>query len=277
MKKPNLLLTILIGLSILSCSSDDDDNPQTQISQLTKIEQRSFYNGTLEEKIIINYSNQKPELWSFYDETNQLTFTSEWNYSTNGNLISIKGYLPDGSLSSESNISYDNSNRIIQTIRSEENNTYITSTNFIHNSDNTITSNTDSNGNISSKIFEINNNGIIDKEIENGNVIVSVQYDNLKPISKTSYSTTYNYTYEENGSIPITFQSLFGANPINVVLFQNSLNDSSDSLTTELITEIASTSSTEEYVYTLNDDNFPATRKDYYNGELDDEFDYFYE
>ena len=277
MKKLNLLLTILIGLSILSCSSDDDDNPQTQISQLTKIEQRSFYNGTLEEKIIINYSNQKPELWSFYDETNQLTFMSEWNYSTNGNLISIKGYLPDGSLSSESNISYDNSNRIIQTIRSEENNTYITSTNFIHNSDNTITSNTDSNGNISSKIFEINNNGIIDKEIENGNVIVSVQYDNLKPISKTSYSTTYNYTYEENGSIPITFQSLFGANPINVVLFQNSLNDSSDSLTTELITEIASTSSTEEYVYTLNDDNFPATRKDYYNGELDDEFDYFYE
>ena len=62
-----------------------------------------------------------------------------------------------------------------------------------------------------------------------------------------------------------------------MVLFQNSLNDSSDSLTTELITEIASTSSTEEYVYTLNDDNFPATRKDYYNGELDDEFDYFYE
>ena len=53
MKKLNLLLTILIGLSILSCSSDDDDNPQTQISQLTKIEQRSFYNGTLEEKIII--------------------------------------------------------------------------------------------------------------------------------------------------------------------------------------------------------------------------------
>lgn len=278
MKKLNLILITFIGLLlILSCSSDDNDNSQIHTSQLIKIEQRSFYNGTLEEKIIIDYSNLKPELWSFYDETNQLTGTSEWNYSSDGNLISIIGYLPNGNLNSELNISYDNSNRIVQTIRSEDNNNYVTTSNFIHNNDNTITSNTDSNGNLSSKTFEVNSNGIIDKEIVNGNVVVSVQYDNLKPISKTSYSTTYNYTYEQNGSSPIAFQNLFGTNPINVVLFQNSLDDSSDSLTNELITEITSTSSTEEYVYTLNDDNFPLTRKDYYNGELDDEFDYFYE
>lgn len=277
MKKLNLLLTIFIGLSILSCSSDDNDSPQPQTSQLIRVEQRSFYNGALEEKIIMDYKNQKPELWSFYDDANQLTYSTKWNYASNGSLSSIKGYLPNENLDYELNISYDNSNRITQTTRMEENNTYLTTTNFIHNSNNTITSNTNSNGNISTKTFEINSNGIIDKEIVNGNVIVSVQYDNLKPITKTSYSTTSNYTYQDNGSYPLASQSIFGTNPINVVLFQNSLDDSSDSLTIELISGITSDSSTQEYIYTLNDDNFVLTRKDYYNGELDDEIDYFYE
>lgn len=277
MKKLNLLLAIFIGLSILSCSSDDNDIPQSQTTQLVKIEQRSFNNGVLEEKIIIDYDNQKPELWSFYDEANDLTYTSEWNYSSNGFLSSIKGYSSNGTLNSETNITYDNSNRIIQTVSSEENGTYLTTTNFTHNSDNTITSDTNSNGNTSTRTFEINSNGIIDKEIENGNVTGSVQYDNRKPITSTSLSTTYNYTYQENGSLPFTFQSIFGSNPINIVLFQNDLADSVDSLTTELITEISSNSSTEEYVYTLNEDNFPLTRKNYYNGQLEDEFDYTYE
>jgi len=276
MKKLNLLLGILIGLTILSCSSDDNDETDEQ-TQLIRVEQRRFDNGILNEKIIMDYSNQKPELWSFYDDSDQLTYTTEWNYSSNGSLSSIKGYLPDGNLDYELIINYDSSDRIIQTTRSEENNTDTTTTSFIHNSNNTITSTTNSNGNNSTKTFEINNNGIIDKEIVDGNVTVSVQYDNLKPISKTSYSTTYNYTYLGNGTSPFTFQSVFGTNPINVVLFQNSLADSSDSLTTELITEITSDSSTKEYLYTLNEDNFPLTRKDYYNGELEDEIDYTYE
>lgn len=267
-----------MGLAVISCSFDDDtDNSQPQLTQLIQVEQRRFDSGILYEKIVIDYANQKPELWSFYDDSDQLTYTTEWNYSSNGFLSSIKGYLPNGNLDYELNINYDSSNRIIQTIGSEENNTVTTTTNFTHNSDNTITSNTNSNGSTSAKTFEINNNGIIDKEIVNGNVTVFVEYDGLKPISKTSFSTTYNYTYSENGTLPFTLQNVFGTNPINIVLFQNSLNDSSDSLTNELIIDISSSSSTKEYVYTLNEDNFPLTRKDYYNGELKDEFDYTYE
>lgn len=280
MKKQILLLGVLIGLTIFSCSSDDNDGPDEQIpeqTQLVQVVQRRFDNEILDEIIIIDYSNQKPELWSFYDDSDQLTYITEWNYSSNGYLSSIKGYLPNGNLDYELIINYDNSDRIIQTTRSEENSTYITITNFTHNSDNTITSNTNSNGNTSTKTFEINNNGIIYKEIVNGNITVSVQYDNLKPISKTSFSTTYSYNYLGNGINPFTFQNVFDTNPINVILFQNSLADSSDSLTTELITKITSDSSTKEYVYTLNEDNFPLTRKDYYNGELEDEIDYSYE
>jgi hypothetical protein len=277
MKKLFLLLSI--GLLMTSCSSEENEIPVTQTQSLVKIEQRQFdfNSGALTEKIIFEYNNQRPTLASFYDENSQLTYTSEWNYSNNNLLSSIRGYLPNGTLDSETTITYDNSNRIIETKRLEDNSTYLTTTNFTHNSDNTITSETNSNGNISSKTFEINNNGIIDKEIVDGNVIISVQYENLKPISNTSYSTSYNYTYLEVGSFPFSFQSLFGNNTVNVVLFQNNLNNSLESFTTELIKKVESNNTIIEYEYTLNDDNYPLTKKDFYNGKLENEFDYYYE
>jgi|TARA_B110000240_G_scaffold2123_1_gene2486 hypothetical protein len=277
MKK--LILLLSIGLLITSCSSEENEIPEIQTQVLVKIEQRQFdfNNGALTEKIIFEYNNQRPTIALFYDENNQLTYTSEWNYSNNNFLSSIKGYLPSGTLDSETNITYDSSNRIIQTKRSEENSTYLTTTDFTHNSNNTITSNTNSNGNISSKTFEINNIGIIDKEVVNGNVIVSVQYEDLKPISKTSYSTSYNYTYLVSGSFPSSFQSIFGNNTVNVVLFQNSLDNSLESFTTELIKKVESNSTIIEYTYTLNNDNYPLTKKDFYNGKLENEFDYYYE
>jgi len=275
MKKIFLLLSI--GLFIISCSSDEDQIPQTRTPTLVKLEQRQFQDGVLTEKIIFEYSNQRPTIAQFYNGNNQLTYTSEWGYSNNNYLSSIKGYLPNGILSSETNITYDTFNRIIKTERAEENNTYLSTTNFTHNSNNTITSETNSNGSISSKVFEINNDGLIDKEIVNGNLRVSVEYDNLTPISSTSYSTSYNYTYQVNGSLSFSFQSIFGTNPINVVLFQNYLDNSIGSLTTKLVNKITSSSSIREYVYTLNEDGFPLTKKNYHNSELKDEFDYFYE
>lgn len=174
MKKLNLLLGLLIGFMILSCSSEDTENSQTELSQLVQVEQRRFDSGTLYETIVINYSNQKPELWNFYDGLGLLTFYSEWNYNTNGLISSIEGYLPNGNLDSELVVDYDDSQRIIQTTTTEGNGTFTTTTNFTHNSDNTISSSTDSNGNMSNKTFEINSNGIIDKQVVNGNVVVSV-------------------------------------------------------------------------------------------------------
>jgi hypothetical protein len=275
MKKIFLLLSI--GLLLISCSSEENKIPENQISSLIKLEQRQFENGVLTEKNIFEYKNNKPTLASFYDDNNQLTYTSKWNYSNSNYLSSIKGYLPNGTLNSETNITYDNSNRIIKTERIEESGKYLTTTNFTHNSNNTITSETNSNGNTSTKTFEINSNGSISKEIVNGDVSVSVEYDNLSPITLTSSSTIYNYTYQDNGSLPFSFESVFGSNRINVVLFQNYLADSLSSLTTRLVAKITSSSSIKEYVYTLNEDNFPLTKKDFNNGELVNEIYYTYE
>jgi len=132
MKK--ILLLLSIGLLIISCSSDESETPdviipenqiseneipdiqipENQISNLTQTEQRVFEDGALTETIVTEYDDNKLTLSSFYDSDNQLTFTSEWSYDNNY-VSSIKGYLPNGTLSSEQNITYDDSNRIIKT------------------------------------------------------------------------------------------------------------------------------------------------------------------
>ncbi len=291
------LLLFLIGLILFSCNSSPNEEGTNQLSEsdmdivpdepiepeekesliLVQSEQRRFRDGNLFETIIMDYSNKKPEIWSFYNSSNQLTYTTEWSYYENGYLSKIEGHLPDGTLDFELNIDYDTSGRIISTTSSQESGSFVTTTSFTHNEDLTISSRTDFAGNLSFKSFETNENGVVEREIVDGNTVVSVQYDGLDPISKTSFSTTQNYTYSNEGLAPLVFSSLFGPNPVNVVLFQNSLNDSSDSLTGRLISEINSDSSTQEYIYVLNEANFPLTREYYENGSLIDEFDYRYE
>lgn len=277
MKRLNVILGVLIGIIIFSCSSDDDSQVP-QIAQLYKMEQRAYVNGTFEEKIIFDYSNQKLELVTFYNENDDLSFSSDFIYNSQEILIGVNDYSAENSQTRELTIHYDNQNRIIQTDR-----VYLSNpddhllVDFTHNSDNTITSISTAPINIQEHVFEINENGIIDKEIYDGEVVVSVEYNNSNPITVMFYSTTYSYTYLENGVMPLGFQNIFGDNPINVVLFQNSLQDSLNTLATGLVSNITSSLSTEEYVYTLNEDNLPLTRKDYYNGELRYEFDFYYE
>ena len=263
----------------ISCSSDDDNDSEVpQEPQLVQMEQRAYYNGTLEEKIIFDYSNQKLELVTFYNENDVLGGSSDFIYNSQGILIGVNDFSADNSLTRELTISYDGQNRIIQTDRVYLSNPDVhLLVNFIHNSDNTITSMSSGPNNTQEKVFEINSNGIIDKETYEGNVVVSVEYYNSNPITVIFGPATYSYTYLENGVMPLGFQNIFGENPINVVLFQNSLADSAGSLATDLVSNITSGLSTEEYVYTLNEDNLPLTRKDYYNEELANELDFYYE
>jgi len=278
MKKLNLV-KLLAVLLVFNCSSDDNsNNTESQKTRIAKIEQKIFdFNNSslLEERIVIDYSDGKQILWSFYNNNDDLTSTEEWNYSSIGYLISIKSFLADGSPYSEEYIIYDDDNRISQTTYSDTD-SFNKTISFKHNNENTITANIDSNGANSSKVFELNSNGVIHKEIRNGNIIVSVDYNNLNPITKTTSFTTYSYEYLDNGSFPSTC-SIFGTNPANVVLFGNSLSDQSDSLTSELISKITSDSSSKEFIYSLDDNGYPISMQSFYDGNLRNEFKYTYE
>lgn len=280
MKKLNLLLTFFVGLTILSCSSDDDSTTSTQEVQLDRFEQKLYDNEGLNQIYIFDYTNNRPETSSYYNAQNVLIGYSNWEYNSNGLLSEINDFSSDNVLTRNLKIIYDNQNRIINTdmVYSSSPTNHIL-VNFTHNSDNTISSEYSVSGNIENKTFEMNSEGLIDKEIQNGITIVSVLYDGNNPISKTSYSTTHTYSYHETGVYPSDIENFLGnsTNPINYVLFANSLNDASDNLTRKLITKISSSIFTEENVYDLNENNIPLYLKRYQNGELDSEIEYFYE
>lgn len=265
MKKAVVLILTLI---LFSCNSDDSDN-STNVPQLLKMEQLSYDNGVLDERIVFEYNNQKPTKATFFDANNNLTASTNFIYNSNGLLSAIKNYEPNTNLISEMIITYNSQNKItktdrVSTLQPNEH----TTVDFTYNSNNTITSVYTSGSNTQERIFELNSNGIIHKEIFNGNVIISVTYDNLKPITKTSYSETYTYSYHSSGIKPISNQAVFGSYHPNTVLFDNSLDDSSDELTNALITEIVSTNENERSEYILNSNNFPVTRRLYRNDAL---------
>ena len=112
MKKTNLLLLLILTISILSCSSDNDENPQIP-NQTCKISQinynffsgdnvfNSSYNGNLlssltssEEKVEYTYdSNNHLILKEFYEIGNpQVLFKSEFITDTQGNVIEVKHF-----------------------------------------------------------------------------------------------------------------------------------------------------------------------------------------
>ena len=150
---------------------------------------------------------------------------------------------------------------------------------FTHNSDNTIDSEQSFLGYVENRIFEVNAEGLIDKELRDGTITVSVVYDGNSPVSRTVSSEVYSYSYHQTGVFPSNIEGFLGnnTNPINYVLHVNSLNHGSDNFTRKLITEISTSSFTRETVYVLNENNIPLSSKRYKNGALESEIEYFYE
>ena len=195
-------------------------------------------------------------------------------------MSAINDFSTEDVLIRKLEITYDNQDRIINTDQvyssSPTEHKVVT---FTHNSDNTIDSEQSFLGYVENRVFEVNAEGLIDKELEDGAVVVSVVYDGNDPISKTVSSEVYHYSYHQTGVFPSNVEGFLGnnTNPINYVLYANSLRRGSDNFTRKLITEISSSSSNSETVYVLNENNIPLSSKRYKNGALESEIEYFYE
>lgn len=283
MKKVNLYFVALLGLTMFTyCSSDDNDVLNNFDKILIKVKQKTYsQEGELQEVIIFIYEDNKPKIDSFYNANNELTYYSKWLYSENGLLSSTKGYLPNGTLNTESNLTYDNSNRITQNKRSEENGTYITTTSFVYNSDNTISSEQISDGYTTNKMFYLNNLGIINKE-QRENYVVNVIYDdNENAISKTTTYNTINFIYDNNlfAKSPLgNSKSIFGSYKNNFVIWQNSLDDGVTSYGNKLLIRLEnSNGSIIKYNYVFDDNNYPIKQSFLANDVLVSEIEFIYE
>lgn len=275
MRKILSIFSLIIIIN--ACSSDEGINEPT-LPNLIKTEQRSYFNNNLEEIIITNYENKKITKESFFDPNNQLVAKTVWSY-TNNVLSNIKTYSPSNVLVGEFNLTYNNAGKLVQTIRNEGTYTTTTTTTFSYNG-NTISSERNANGYITNKTFTLNANGIIDKEYENGDLMVSIVYNNFNPISKTihgNFGNTYNLTYSTTGVLPFSYQDIYGMIPANAQLFQNSIFDSSGILANQLLQTVTSSNFNMNNVYTFNSDNQPLTSSTYRNNVLNSEKTYFYE
>jgi len=162
-------------------------------------------------------------------------------------LSAINDFSTEDVLVRKLEITYDNQDRIINTDQvyssSPTEHKVVT---FTHNSDNTIDSEQSFLGYVENRVFEVNAEGLIDKELEDGAVVVSVVYDGNDPISKTVSSEVYHYSYHQTGVFPSNVEGFLGnnTNPIN---------------------------------YVLNENNIPLSSKRYKNGALESEIECFYE
>lgn len=282
MKK--LLLSSIIILFLSSCASDSDPiAPSNTEKSLVKVIQMNYYQGSLEERIVFIYENNKPKIDSFYNADRDLTGYSKWSYNSNNLLSSIKGHLPNGTVNYESSLIYDNDNRIIQEDTNEDNGTYISVIKFTHNNDNTISSVTTAGNFNSSKTFHINNDGLVYKETNADNTITvsEVVYNGNNPVSKIAYNNTLTYTYDEvnmpKGIFLTLYKNLFGENKANPVLWGNNLDDYVGSSADKFLIKEESNSYMNENKYTFDTDGYPIRKETYYNNELGSELEYIYQ
>lgn len=271
----------MIGATLFSCSSNDDNPaPPTPEIQLDKFEQKIYNNEVLDRIIVADFNNNRLEKSYSYNAQKVLGGYSNWVNNPDGLLSAVNDFSSEDVLIRKLEITYDNQDRIINTDQvyssSPTEHKVVT---FTHNSDNTIDSERSFLGTVENRVFEVNAEGLIDKELQDGTVVVSVVYDGNNPISKTVSSEVYHYSYHQTGMLPSNVEGFLGnnTNPINYVLYANSLNHGSDNFTRKLITEISTSSFTRETVYILNENNIPLSSKRYKNGALESEIEYFYE
>ncbi|GAA3629087.1 hypothetical protein GCM10022397_13170 [Flavivirga jejuensis] len=226
------------------------------------------------------YEDNKPKTDSFYDINNKLTNYFNWTYN-NGKLSSNKGYLPDKTLTYEFTISYDDMERITKTIKTDNNN--ITTTNFIYNSDNTITSIREFNNNSSTKTFFTNNLGLIYKETSD-NDSIEVIYDNDNNVTTiTSNFGIVNLTYDNINlppkNFPVYENFMFGVNKNNYIIYGNSLNMATNneaSILPKFVLKYERGSDTNIQDWTLDNENYPINKKYYTQNQLEINYDFIY-
>ncbi|WP_040250402.1 hypothetical protein [Psychroserpens mesophilus] len=221
------ILLVFFIITCYSCNTDDSPSIVNDVSQqhlVSKIISTSFVLGEPE---IINsktYVNNRPIVDSIYSISNDTWIYINFFYE-NDRLVLRKVSSSASNQIEEFLIDYDGLGRISQT--TEITNTYTSTTSFTYE-DQFITSENNDNGEITTKIFQLNNDGIIYKEV-NSNETIEIQYDedyNVMSLNSSAIPLS-TYTYDQNLLPPNNFQFfrnfMFGDYKNNYVLYENNI------------------------------------------------------
>lgn len=261
----------LIGLILIasfSCNTeesntlDNDNSPQNTLSKIITTTYVFDVPDFINRK---TYENNRPLADSIYSISNDVWLYHNFVYENN------KLVLREISTSASNQIDqimiiYDDLDRIIQTTEIFNS---VTSTTLFTYDNQTITSVTNNNGDMTSKVFHLNTDGIIYKEVS-ATETIEIQYDEYYNVMvfESSIFGTSSYTYDNTVLPPANtqlFESyMFGDYKNNVVLYKNRIGNAGFS-------EIAVVpkyhiSSTDEnrtftFEWTLNDNGYPIKRE----------------
>ncbi|QEE50187.1 hypothetical protein FUA48_11545 [Flavobacterium alkalisoli] len=266
------LLALSFFIVLLSCSSDDGDDPVNTEKNLLEINITNDYY-----KFRYEFSGNKLSEIYQYDLNNNLLNAYEYHYSANGILNDIV-YLdnlmqPTGT---HNEFTYDSQGRMIKDAlkalnnEGEEIEDY---TEFIYNDDNTITVNDVYVNTVpETKTYHLNSQGIVYKIVSEltGNVDeeeVVYANDCIVSHTKEGYTTTYTYdvTTEVKGHYLKSDLNMFNGNVLNHQLFARGFVNKSY---TKYISSVENPFTNVSYTYMFDEDGYPVNRYMYSDNVL---------
>jgi hypothetical protein len=273
MKK--LLLPCLAATLLFVSCSDDDNTPGTDPNAVYL---KTMKQHMADEDIVFNYTNGRLTSANF-TTAGQPTAHTTVVYGEHGLIINITTYDTNNTILSTRSCTYDNQERINHTESHEytQGVDYSSSTDFIFNTDNTITSTTNSSWGSTVKTFYLNSSTVIYKEVS-GDSVYELTLDGENPVAATSAwgTTTFEYDTTHN-MLLLGIQSQTGNYKPNAVLLTNSLEDNDTAIITKYLIKETSGDDVREFQYTFDTAGRPVKRMDYNNGILYNEMEYLYE
>ncbi|MFK7781376.1 hypothetical protein [Psychroserpens sp.] len=275
------IVIAIILIACFACNSDSEDNEGFQQNSVSKIVTTTYVLGNPEVINRKNYLNNRPKVDSVYSVSNDIWIYINFFYE-NDRLVRRETNTEGSNQVDEFLIDYDDFGRIIQT--TETTNSFTSSTSFTYE-ELAITSVNNYNGDITTKVFHLNTDGIIYKEV-NSNGTLEVLYDqDYNVISFNSLEVPIStYTYDNNLLPPDNFQFfkkfMLGDYKNNVILFENSISGAafSDIATIpKYHLSVTNSSFTHTYEWTFNNNGYPISRKTLdENNHLIFQIEYFY-
>jgi hypothetical protein len=284
MKKLNLLLSIFIGISILSCSSDDNPLPIDSEINITKWinKQYTFYdnnlgfveNGILTDSVEFMINNNKIITFSGLSDINNVAKTISGNITYSNDRISLLQRFKDNQLVLNTDYLYDNSGELI-----EFRNKYWDSYNqvfeyykseFTHTADTIFSNNYNSIDGIqynlqstSKTVLDNNLNRIYYENTYNGStgtIIATYDSSNNMITNNIYVNTIYNYTYSSIiNTESIIYNNTFGKK-VNMLTFGEGLAFSAKIISTNTMESVSTGSSANTFEFIIenekNEDNY---------------------
>ena len=273
MKK--LLLPCLAATLLFVSCSDDDNTPGTDPNAVYL---KTMKQHMADEDIVFHYSDNGKLASAYYSAAGQLTAHDTLVYNQQELLINITTHNANNTLLFTRNCTYDNQDRINHRESHEyvQGVDYSSSTDYVFNSDNTITSTTNSSWGSTVKTFYLNSNTIIYKEVS-GSAVYELALDGENPVTATSGwgVKTFEYDNTHNMSL-LNVANQVGNYKPNAVLLTNSLEDNATAIITKYLIKETSGDDVREFQYTFDTAGLPVKRMDYNNGILYNEMEYLY-